>query len=83
MLVANEEIVKLRREELEEKSKKCDKLESENESLKRSLEIKVWLYMCLLYSDLFFLSELSATVYRVIKNECRGFNNLSYTIHLR
>ena len=22
-------------------------------------------------------------VYRVIRNECRGFNNLSYTIHLR
>ena len=21
--------------------------------------------------------------YRVIKNNCRGFNNLSYTIHLR
>jgi hypothetical protein len=21
--------------------------------------------------------------YRVIRNECRGFNNLSYTIHLR
>ena len=21
--------------------------------------------------------------YRVIKNDCRGFNNLSYTIHLR
>jgi len=23
------------------------------------------------------------TQYRVIRNECRGFNNLSYTIHLR
>jgi hypothetical protein len=22
-------------------------------------------------------------MYRVIKNDCRGFNNLSYTIHLR
>ena len=22
-------------------------------------------------------------IYRVIKNDCRGFNNLSYTIHLR
>ena len=22
-------------------------------------------------------------IYRVIKNVCRGFNNLSYTIHLR
>jgi len=21
--------------------------------------------------------------YRVIRNDCRGFNNLSYTIHLR
>jgi len=50
MLVANEEFVRLRKEELEEKSKKCDKLESENESLKRSLEIKVWMYMYLLYS---------------------------------
>jgi len=24
-----------------------------------------------------------AQLYRVIKNDCRGFNNLSYTIHLR
>jgi len=22
-------------------------------------------------------------VYKVIRNDCRGFNNLSYTIHLR
>ena len=22
-------------------------------------------------------------IYRVIKNDCRGFNNLSYTVHLR
>ena len=22
-------------------------------------------------------------IYRVIRNDCRGFNNLSYTIHLR
>jgi len=40
MLVAHEEFFRLRKEELKEKSKKCDKLESENESLKRSLEIK-------------------------------------------
>jgi len=26
---------------------------------------------------------LSHTVYRVIQNDCRSFNNLSYTIHLR
>jgi len=24
-----------------------------------------------------------APIYRVIQNDCRGFNNLSYTIHLR
>jgi len=24
-----------------------------------------------------------ALIYRVIRNDCRGFNNLSYTIHLR
>lgn len=53
MLVANEEFVRLQKKELEEKSKKCDKLESENESLKRSLEIKVGMYMCLLYSYIF------------------------------
>jgi len=31
------------------------------------------------------LCKLSARVYmyRVIRNDCRGFNNLSYTIHLR
>jgi len=22
-------------------------------------------------------------IYRVIKNDCQGFNNLSYTVHLR
>jgi cell shape-determining protein MreC len=49
MLVANKEFVRLRKEELEEKSKKCDKLESENESLKRSLEIKVRMYMYLIF----------------------------------
>jgi len=54
MLMANEEFVRLRKEELEEKSKKCDNLASENESLKRSLEIKVWLYMYLLCSYFFF-----------------------------
>ena len=25
----------------------------------------------------------NATIYRVIRNDCRGFNNLSYTVHLR
>ena len=25
----------------------------------------------------------SACIYRVIRNDCRGFNNLSYTIHFR
>jgi len=27
--------------------------------------------------------EISEPKYRVIQNDCRGFNNLSYTIHLR
>jgi cell shape-determining protein MreC len=54
ILVTNEEFVRLRKEELKEKSKKCDELESENESLKRSLEIMVWMYMYLLYSYFFF-----------------------------
>ena len=27
--------------------------------------------------------ESSVSIYRVIQNDCRGFNNLSYTIHLR
>ena len=27
--------------------------------------------------------QFSSALYRVIRNECRGFNNLSYTIHLR
>ena len=59
MQVANEEIVRLLKEELDEKSQKCDKLESENESLKRSLEVKVWIYMYLLYSyKLFSVNHL-------------------------
>jgi vacuolar-type H+-ATPase subunit I/STV1 len=56
MHVADEEFVRLLKEELEEKSQKCNKLESENKSLKRSLEIKVWMYKYLLYSySLFYL----------------------------
>jgi hypothetical protein len=27
--------------------------------------------------------DASLVIYRVIQNDCRGFNNLSYTIHLR
>jgi len=29
------------------------------------------------------ISFVCAYIYRVNKNDCRGFNNLSYTIHLR
>jgi len=56
MYVANEEFVRLLTGKLEEKSQKFDKLENENESLKRSLEIKVWIHMYLLYSYIFFFS---------------------------
>jgi len=28
-------------------------------------------------------NEISISMYRVTQNDCRGFNNLSYTIHLR
>lgn len=56
MHVADEDFVRFMKEGLKEKSQKCDKLESENESLKRSLEIKVWMYKYLLYSySLFYL----------------------------
>jgi len=27
--------------------------------------------------------RFETNTYRVIQNDCRGFNNLSYTIHLR
>lgn len=54
MQVANEEIVRLLKEELDEKSQKYDKLESEKECLKRFLEVKVWIYMYLLYSYNYF-----------------------------
>jgi len=33
--------------------------------------------------DAHILSELYICIYRVIQNDCRGVNNLSYTIHLR
>jgi len=29
------------------------------------------------------MAERTVVEYRVIQNDCRGFNNLSYTIHLR
>jgi cell shape-determining protein MreC len=41
MVMANEELVRLLKEELKEKSHKYKELESENDSLKRSLEVKV------------------------------------------
>jgi len=39
---------------------------------------------CYLYASLFVCSGncLHTCIYRVIQNDCRGFNNLSYTIHL-
>jgi predicted RNase H-like nuclease (RuvC/YqgF family) len=43
--------VTLLKEELAEKSRKCDKLVRENESLERSLKIKVWMYNYLLHSN--------------------------------
>jgi hypothetical protein len=30
-----------------------------------------------------YVCYTNITIYRVIRNDCRGFNNLSYTIHLR
>jgi len=30
-----------------------------------------------------YVPSLPVSIYRVIQNDCRGFNNLSYTIHLR
>ena len=36
---------------------------------------------CLHYLEMSTIS--GGTIYRVIRNDCRGFNNLSYTIQLR
>ena len=52
-----------------------------------------WLFICLLV-DRWLISNarerevqsslmISVTKYRVIRNDCRAFNNLSYTIHFR
>jgi cell shape-determining protein MreC len=46
----NAEFVRLLKEELESKSLKYEQLEDENESLKKALEIKVWICKYLLYS---------------------------------
>ena len=35
-------------------------------------------YCCFVYNSLDYFLK-----FRVIKNDCQGFNNLSYTIHLR
>jgi hypothetical protein len=50
------------------------------------------LYFCIMLQN-YYLSNIwfchkeqlggSGTKYRVIWNDCRGFNNLSYTMHLR
>jgi len=32
--------------------------------------------------DFLKIAALLESIYRVIQNDCRGFNNLSYTIHL-
>jgi cell shape-determining protein MreC len=39
----NAEFVRLLKEELESKSFKYEQLENENEALKKSLEVKVWI----------------------------------------
>ena len=33
--------------------------------------------------DFIFLDLHQHVKYRVIRNDCRGFNNLSYTVHMR
>lgn len=45
----NAEFVRSLKEELESKSLKYKQLENENESLKRSLDIKVWIQICQLF----------------------------------
>jgi len=34
-----------------------------------------------LYTNKFYITDIYVYIYRVIQNDCRGFNNLSYTIH--
>jgi len=45
------------------------------------------LYSYVFFELLIFINFLhtafSQYMYRVIQNDCQGFNNLSYTIHLR
>jgi cell shape-determining protein MreC len=62
MRMANDEFVRLLKEELKEKSHKCEQLESENKSLKRSLEVKVRISISIVFLQIIF-SEPSATVY--------------------
>jgi hypothetical protein len=38
---------------------------------------------CHLFRDFLQFFRVVCFIYRVIQNDCRGFNNLSYTIHLR
>ena len=38
---------------------------------------------CITQKQWFFCEEWTELLYRVIQNDCRSFNNLSYTIHLR
>jgi cell shape-determining protein MreC len=45
----NAEFVRLLKEELESKSFKYEQLENENESLKKTLDVKVWICRYLLY----------------------------------
>jgi hypothetical protein len=38
---------------------------------------------CVIYINNERLGLTEILLYRVIRNDCRGFNNLSYTLHLR
>jgi len=53
--------------------------EAEYEKHNRNLRLKI----CYKVVKLGLIFEGGKRVYRVIQNDCRGFNSLSYTIRLR
>jgi hypothetical protein len=57
-------------------------------SLKLHLRPQLWemsitLKYCIFNFQVFRSRDLKRKIYRVIRNDCGSFNNLSYTIHLR
>ena len=63
------------------KAELCDKVVCVSDQLWHGSTTKIWMMVVQPFKQTKL--EISTYINRVIQNDCRGFNNLSYTTHLR